>query len=369
MEMEAVIDWTILESLSNLQAVSGQEEVIRHYVSQQLPFCQVRADRLGSGLYTLGKSGLSILFSTHMDEVGHMVSRIDEHGYLFIQSVGGTWTHTLLQQLVTITTQSGKTYQGIIAGPQIHALSKKARESVLPMSQAFIDLGVESRAEVEKLGIQVGDRVCPYAIYQPLNNPNYLLGKAFDNRVSVALGIWLMQSLQEQSSPNQVTLATTVQEEVGLRGARTVAHMIEPQIAFAVDTCLAGDTPADKNPIKLGKGVTLNAVDNMTLTNRGLLIYLEKLCQKHQIPYQIACFMDGGTDAGNIYKSLDGILATTLSIPLRYMHTHQGILHKKDVEATLRLMKVLCQELTPEIYEQIMTENYRFQKGEGQCGE
>ena len=145
--------------------------------------------------------------------------------------------------------------------------------------------------------------------------------------------------------------------------------MIEPQIAFAVDTCLAGDTPADKNPIKLGKGVTLNAVDNMTLTNRGLLIYLEKLCQKHQIPYQIACFMDGGTDAGNIYKSLEGILATTLSIPMRYMHTHQGILHKKDVEATLCLMKVLCQELTLEIYEQIMTENYRFQKGEDQCGE
>lgn len=354
------IDWKILEDLSNLQAVSGHEDSIRSYVSQQLPFCQPKADKLGSGLYDLGEKGLSILFSTHMDEVGHIVSKIDDKGYLFLKSVGGTWTHTLLQQLVTVITQTGQTYQGIIAGPQIHALTKEATQKVVPMSEIFVDLGLESKEEAEKLGIQVGDIVCPYALCQPLNNPNYLLGKAFDNRVSIALGIWLLQFLHEKACPNQICLATTVQEEVGLRGARTVAHTVQPQVAFAVDTCLAGDTPADKNPIQLGKGVALNAVDNMTLTNRGLLIYLENLCKKYQIPYQIACFMDGGTDAGNIYKSLEGILATTLSIPMRYMHTHQGVLHKKDVEATLALMQAICQDMTEEIYQDILEKNYRF---------
>ena len=170
-----------------------------------------------------------------------------------------------------------------------------------------------------------------------------------------------MQALAQGSCPNKVTLGATVQEEVGLRGARTVAQAVKPHIALAVDTCLAGDTPADHNPIKLGKGVSLTVADNMTVTHRGLLRYLEGICQQEGIPYQLGCFLDGGTDAGNIHKSQTGILATTLSLPMRYMHTHRGILHRADVLAAYRLMVAVARDLTPTIYQQLLDQNYHYQ--------
>ena len=224
----------------------------------------------------------------------------------------------------------------------------------------YIDMGVSSKKRIEELGIKVGDMICPYGKMIELNEEGYIAGKAFDNRVSVAIGIWLMNMLKKENTGNKVTLAATVQEEVGLRGARTTAHKVFPDLAIAVDTTLAGDTPLNKNNIKLGKGVAINVIDSMTIMNRGLLIYIENLCRKNNIPYQLSCFTDGGTDAGNIHKSGTGIPATTLSIPMRYMHTHLGVVHKDDIIATLKLLKLIVEDLTPEKYDRILRENYNY---------
>lgn len=355
------LDFTILESLSNACGISGHEEAILTYVNQQLNFCEQETDRLGSGLFSLGEGDLSVMFATHMDEVGFVVSSIDEVGFLTIQPVGNMWPHTLLQQLVTVTTVTGQRWTGIVGGPQTHAITPEARQQVVAMENLFVDLGVSSKAEVEQMGIAIGDVVSLVSQLQRIGlEGQYLIGKALDNRVSVALGIWLMQYLADKKLDKRVTLATTIQEEVGLRGARTTAFKEKPLVAFAIDTTLAGDTPANQNGTKLGGGVSLTAIDNMTLTNRGLLIYLEELCQKHQIPYQIGCFTSGGTDAGNIYKSEQGILATTLSIPIRYMHTHQSIVHQEDIVAAYRLLVAICEDLTFEKYQEILEKNYRY---------
>lgn len=363
-EAQGQVDWQVLSDLCCLPGVSGHESGIRAYLDRQLAMCQQGTDPLGSGLYSLAgqsQSPLSLLFSTHMDEIGWVVRAIDEAGYVFIQEVGRSWSHTLLQQEVQVFTQDGRVYTGILAGPQVHSLSPEQRQQVVPMDRVYIDLGVDNRDQVTALGIEVGDWVCPVTTFQALANPDYLAAKAFDNRVSVALGVWTMQALAQGSCPNKVTLGATVQEEVGLRGARTVAQAVKPHIALAVDTCLAGDTPADHNPIKLGKGVSLTVADNMTVTHRGLLRYLEGICQREAIPYQLGCFLDGGTDAGNIHKSQTGILATTLSIPMRYMHTHRGILHRADVLAAYRLMVAVARDLTPAIYQQLLDQNYHYQ--------
>jgi len=124
------------------------------------------------------------------------------------------------------------------------------------------------------------------------------------------------------------------------------------------DVYLVNDTV--ENNIKLGKGVAINVIDSMTIMNRGLLIYIENLCRKNDIPYQLSCFTDGGTDAGNIHKSGTGIPATTLSIPMRYMHTHLGVVHKDDIIATLKLLKLIIEDLTPEKYDRILKENYNY---------
>lgn len=356
-----MIDWQQVADLSNIGAISGREAAIVDYVKQHLPFCRYRQDRLGSGLFSLGQGELSLMVATHMDEIGFIVSEIDATGYLRIQPVGSVWTHTLLQQRVYVQTVKGQRYLAIIGGPAVHSLTPSERlTTVVPPEQLYLDLGVESRTEVQALGIQVGDQVTLATEFAELNNRDYVVGKAFDNRISVAIGMALMRSLQTQALTKQVTLATTVQEEVGIRGARTSTSLLQPDVAFALDTAVAGDTPANRNSLKLGGGVALNVIDSMTVTHRGLLRFLEQLCEKYQIPYQYSCFVDGGTDAGNIHKIGTGVLATTLSIPIRYMHTHQSIIHKQDVAATLRLLQMAIEEMTPEVYQMILEQNYRF---------
>jgi len=338
--MDFDIKWEVLKELTETYAISGFEEDITNMLKKNInfPFSQ---DGLGSCLFTKEGNGISIMIATHMDEVGFVVREIDEQGYLYFQNVG-------------------KIYYGVIGGPAVHSIKEKEREKVLPIDKLYIDMGVGSKKRIEELGIKVGDMICPYAEMMELNEEGYLAGKSFDNRVSVATGIWLMNMLKNENTGNKVTLAATVQEEVGLRGARTTAHKVFPDLAIAVDTTLAGDTPLNKNNIKLGKGVAINVIDSMTIMNRGLLIYMENLCRKNNIPYQLSCFTDGGTDAGNIHKSGTGIPATTLSIPMRYMHTHLGVVHKDDIISALKLLKLIIEDLTPEKYERILKENYHY---------
>lgn len=361
--MKQAFNWETLANLSNLYGISGREERILEYVKQQLPKEFVGTDRLGSGLFQTGRKasdGIHILVAAHMDEVGFIVSDIDEAGYIRLQAQGNMWTHVLLNQRVVVVTQEGKEYIGIIGSPSVHALSPDKRRTVLLPDQLFVDMGVTSKKEIEELGIRVGDMVCPDTKMISLANDQFLAGKAFDNRVSVAIGIEWIKHQRNQSIRNQCTFATTVQEEVGLRGARTVAHATLPDIAFAVDTTLATDTPLDRGNIQLGKGVAINVIDSMTMMNRGFLIYLEQLCKKKSIPYQLSCFTDGGTDAGNIHKSNKGILSTTLSIPMRYMHTHEGIIHKADVEAAVQLLDAVSEDITRQQMDRILEEDYLF---------
>ena len=176
----------LLKTLSNLVGVSGHEEKILQFVSEQLPFCTKEQDKLGSGLFSLGEGDLSIMFATHMDEVGFVVSSINERGYVSIQPVGNMWAHTLLQQLVTITTSDGRQWTGIIGGPQTHAISPEARKKVVAMEELFIDFGVDSRESIQEMGIEVGDVVSLVSTCQTIGlNQEYMIGKALDNRVSV----------------------------------------------------------------------------------------------------------------------------------------------------------------------------------------
>lgn len=355
------MDWKVLETLSNLGGVSGHEEAIHHYIHQAVSL-EGKRDKLGSSLFTVGNNGISMMIAAHTDEVGFIVSKIEETGFLRVQSVGNMWSHTLLHQLVVIQTKDKKQYKGIFGGPAVHSLPKEKREKVLALEELYIDIGVTNAQEVTDLGIAVGDMVYVYAEFQEMANSNFLMGKAIDNRISVALGIWLLDKWGKQLPNNKMTVAFTVQEEVGLRGARTSTQVIKPDMAFAIDTTLSGDTPFNQSSVKLGQGVAISVIDSMTIMHRGLLVYLEELCQRHNIPYQLSCFTDGGTDAGNIHKTFDGILSTTLMIPIRYMHTHYGVVHKKDVEAAFRLLCAIACDMTTEKFEQLLEENYMYKE-------
>ena len=149
-------------------------------------------------------------------------------------------------------------------------------------------------------------------------------------------------------------LANTVQEEPGLRGARTAVEWVHPDIAFAIDTTLAGDTPVNHNICALGKGVVLSMIDSNSIAPRKLVKYVEGICKKHHIDYQYAVFNKGGTDSGNIHKAFDGVLNMTLSIPIRYMHTNHSMIHTDDVEACIRLVCEIAKDMDTEVFESLL---------------
>lgn len=360
---EKVIDLKELQELSELFGVSGHEQAVVEYLDKHIDF-DMKRDAIGSALFTQGNEGVRIMIATHMDEVGFYLKKITDEGYLKLQPVGNIWTHVLLNQEVAVVTSKGDVYYGIIGSKATHGISPKLRAKTVDIEDVFVDMGVTSKKTLLNLGIKEGNMVVPVAKSRIMNDPDFVSGKAFDNRASCAVGLWTMKALKENPSKNTVTLAATVQEEVGLRGARTTADLIYPDLAIAIDVTLAGDTPTDQNNVKLGKGVSISVIDSMTIMHRGILSYVESLCEKEGIDYQLGCFTDGGTDAGNIHKSRSGIPSITLSIPMRYMHTHRGVVNVKDIKATHKLIMSLVRDLTKEKYEQILEENYCYQEKE-----
>lgn len=354
------INWDHLFKLSDIYGVSGYESRVTQYLKENINI-KMEQDGIGSALFTQKGEGVRIMVATHMDEVGFYIKSISDEGYIYLQPVGNIWTHVLLNQEIVVITREDKEFYGIVGSKATHGISLEERAKTVTIDSVFVDMGVTSKQELYDLGIQEGDMVAPVSKSKVMNNPSFISGKAFDDRASVFVGLELMNSLVETPSENEVTLAATVQEEVGLRGARTTADLIFPDIAIAIDTTLAGDTPTDKNNVKLGKGVSISVIDSMTIMHRGVLAYVEGLCERNGIDYQLGCFTDGGTDAGNIHKSREGIPSITLSIPMRYMHTHQGVVHKNDVEATYKLVHALVHDLTPEKYERILRDNYNYQ--------
>ena len=186
-----------------------------------------------------------------------------------------------------------------------------------------------------------------------MNDPKYISCKAFDDRIGNYIMIEVARRLKGIKH-EALYLANTIQEEPGLRGARTTTHVVHPDIAFAIDTTLAGDTPMNRNICKLGGGVVLSMIDSNSIAPRKLVNYVEKIAKENNIKYQYAVFNKGGTDSGNIHKTYGGIVNMTLSIPIRYMHTNHSIVHEDDVENCIELLWALVKDLNIEKYESLL---------------
>lgn len=336
-----------LKQLSDLYGASGYEEDVAAYIeaNTDLP---CRRDGLGSLLtrYDGDDPRFSLLVAAHMDEVGFVVKDITEEGFLHLEMIGSIWLHVILGQPFAVVTAAKKCYRGIIGSKGYHGMSKEYKERVVPMAAIYLDLGVDSRRQVEEAGIAVGNMVVPVRNFAPMNTAGYYQGKALDDRYGVAA---VMSAMEEIRGAHAVIYgAYTVMEEPGLRGARTAAAIVHPSLAIAVDTTLAGDTPADHNTVRLGGGVVISMLDSNTIYHRRFLRYIERLCREREIPYQYAVFAAGGTDAGNIHKLYEGAVTMTLSLPIRYMHTNASVINTKDGDACIALLKAIMEDLTYE---------------------
>jgi len=351
----------MLKEFSEADGICGHEKgasrVMKKYVEKVAD--EITYDNLGS-MAALKKgtgNGPKVAFFGHLDEVGFLVKKIEDDGYIRVINVGGMWPHLLLSQEVTIATREGKQYVGFISSPPPHGMPMDEQKKVLPLEELYIDMGVNDKEEIEALGIRVGDTITPRTQFRVLNNPNYLMGKAWDDRIGAAIATDVLLHLEGEEHLADVYAVGTVQEEVGLRGAGTAGYMVNPDIAIALDVTLASDVPNGKYGTPLASGVTLSMMDGSVIANRELVYTLEDICKDLGIDYCYDIFLKGGTDAGAIHKLRSGVLAMTVSIPARAIHSHRGVIHRKDYADTVRVLTEFCRRLDWDMVEKIRCSN------------
>ena len=350
-------DWELMEEIASVPGISSCEEEVAKIIKNAYNELNIPTayDGLGSlvGYKDVVDKNLKIMIAAHMDEVGFMVKEITDEGFIHVQPIGSWWSHMVLGQWYTIVTKDKKRYNALMESMATHGLPMEARNKTVNIADVYLDLGVNDKQDVLKMGIAIGDMVVPWARFERMNDPKYISCKAFDDRIGNYIMIEVARRLKDINH-KALYLANTIQEEPGLRGARTATHVVHPDIAFAIDTTLAGDTPMNRNICKLGGGVVLSMIDSNSIAPRKLVNYVEKIAKENDIKYQYAVFNKGGTDSGNIHKTYEGIINMTLSIPIRYMHTNHSIIHEDDVENCIELLCALVKDLNLEKYENLM---------------
>ncbi|KEZ51245.1 MULTISPECIES: M42 family metallopeptidase [Metabacillus] len=344
----------MLKDLTDAKGIPGNEreprEVMKNYISAYAD--EVTTDGLGSLIAkkTGKEGGPKIMVAGHLDEVGFMITQIDDKGFLRFQTVGGWWSQVMLAQRVTIVTNKGDV-TGVIGSKPPHILPPEARKKPVDIKDMFIDIGASSREEAMEFGVRPGDQAVPYFEFTVMNNEKMLLAKAWDNRIGCAIAIDVLKGLKDADHPNVVYGVGTIQEEVGLRGARTSAHAIQPDIGFGVDVGIAGDTPgiSDKEASsKMGEGPQIILYDASMVSHKGLRDFVTGVADEMNIPYQFDAIAGGGTDSGAIHMTANGVPALSITIATRYIHSHAAMLHRDDYENAVKLITEVIKRLDDE---------------------
>ncbi len=350
-----------LEKLSNGFGPPGFERDILKDVKEYVtPYSDsIRQDKIGSVLFeSVGDpEGPVILMPGHVDEVGFIVTGVNENGYLTFSTMGGWFDQVLLGQRVIVRTRAG-VHEGLIAAKPPHVIPQEERSKVITANKMFIDLGCSNKREAEELGVRVGDPVVPHSRFSIMKKKVFdkengkdvekrttelAIGKAFDDRIGAFIAAEVARKLKTDriEHPNRFVGAATVQEEVGARGASTAGWLAEPDVVIALEVDVAGDVPGIEShqaPSALGKGPAILTFDGSMIPNQGLKELIIETAEKNDIPYQLSMMARGGTDAGVIHKLRSGCPGIVIGIPTRHIHSHVGILDLIDVDRCITLL-------------------------------
>ncbi|MCW6652636.1 M42 family metallopeptidase [Aerococcaceae bacterium NML210727] len=350
----------LLKQLSEVKGIGGHEAQVR-YLFKELaaPYAEdFVQDGLGGifAQHTGHADGPRVMMAAHLDEVGFMVSQITDKGFIKFVPIGGWWSQVVLAQQVDITTREGKVFRGVTGSKPPHVLTPEARKAPIDLADVFIDLGASSKEQVLEWGIRPGDMITPYIEYQRMNGTPFLLGKAWDNRIGVAVALEVLKYAHEHGHETVLFTGANVQEEVGLRGAKVATHMIRPDISIALDTGTAGDTPGmtpQEADSELGKGPQILIYDASMIPQKGFRDFVVDIAEEEGIPFQYTVIKGGGTDAGAQHQSLNGIPSIAITIPVRYLHSHTSIIHEDDFKHTVQLVTAILKRLNKETVAQI----------------
>jgi len=333
----------LLQELSDAFGVSGFEDEVRARIEERIrPFVDdVSVDPLGNLLATRGGTDERVLMlDAHMDEVGFLVKWIDDDGFLRIAPIGGWDERIIPSHRVVIRTRSGERRHGVIGTSPPHILTAKERECPIPLDKMFVDVGASCRRDVVEMGIRIGD---PMAIHYPFLEltDGYVTGKAFDDRAGCVVLIEAARRLAEEDLPMKTVFSFAFGEEVGLRGARTAAYRIEPDLALAVEGTIGADTPGvdeESQPTRVGRGPAISVADRSIIASPKIVEALEAAADAAAIPYQYKLPTYGGSDAGAIHLTRGGVPAGIVSVPCRFIHSPISTLRLNDLENTIRLV-------------------------------
>ncbi|MDH7570049.1 MAG: M42 family metallopeptidase [Armatimonadota bacterium] len=339
---------TLLRELTEAHGVPGYEADVRALVRRHLePLGDVVQDGIGSVICRTGEGGPRVMLAAHMDEIGFMVHAITPEGFLRFVPLGGWHDQVLLGHRVWIKTRKGD-LPGVIGAKPPHLLSPEDRKKMVEKKEMYIDVGVGSKEEVEALGVRLGDPVVPDAGFRVMGNGKAYLSKAFDDRVGVALMIDALRHFAAHPHPNTLFGVATVQEEVGLRGARTSVEAVSPDVAIILESDICGDVPGvkpEEAAARLGGGPSLVLLDARMVPNLRLRDLVIDTAAELQVPLQFSALTGGATDGGEIHLHRTGVPTVVLCVPARHIHSHSGIIHRDDYDRALRVLTAVVAKL------------------------
>lgn len=341
------INISLLKEICEIAGAPGFEKRVRDLVIQHVtPLVdEVTIDNIGN-VIAIKRSkqnpeGKRVMVAAHMDEIGFIVTHIDDNGFVRFHTLGGFDPKTLTAQRVIV---HGKMdLVGVMGSKPIHVMSAEERTKLPKTTDFFIDLGM-SKEEVEKY-VKVGDPVTRNR--ELIEMGDCVNCKSIDNRVAVYI---LIEALRELENPAYDVYATfTVQEEVGLRGANVAAHGINPDFGIALDTTIAFDVPGaqpHEKVTELGKGAAIKIMDAMTICDYRMVEFMKQTADKAQISWQPEILVAGGTDTAGVQRmGKQGAIAGAISIPTRHLHQVIEMAHKKDIADSIALLKVCLEQM------------------------
>jgi putative aminopeptidase FrvX len=338
----------LLKELSEAAAPPGFEEDMRRIMVRELkPYARISYDGLGSVIAQNGTSGPRIMLDAHMDELGGVIRRRTHDGYLSMQMLGGWLDQALPDQRWVIIGSKGPV-TAVTGIRDVHYTPADERTKVIPRDQILLDVGARSEAELTALGVEPGDPVVPISPFEVLNGTHNYLGKAWDDRVGCAVVVEAMRRLAASGHPNQLFVAATVQEEVGLRGAQTAAQTIRPDIGIAIEGGVTGDSPGghpEESQVTLGHGPRLFLYDSSALPNRRLVALTQKVAAQIGAPLQVDLAQGYGDDSAEIQRAAGGAPTVNLVVPVRYTHSHNGVMNRDDFDHLVDIIVAMIQQL------------------------
>lgn len=336
----------LLEVICQAPGAPGYEQKIRALILEEVRSLvdEVELDNMGN-IYAIkrGKSNKKVMIGAHMDEIGFIVTHIDDKGFIRFHTLGGFDPKTLTAQRVII--HGREDIMGVMAAKPIHVMTAEERTKVSKTTDFFIDTG-RSKEEVEQL-VRIGDPITRERSFIEMGD--CVNSKSLDNRLAVFILIETLKHLKNKEVPYDIYGVFTVQEEVGIRGANVAALRINPDFGFGLDTTIAYDLPgaaAHEKITSLGEGTAIKIMDASTISDYRMVEYMKQTADRHKIKWQPEILTAGGTDTAGIQRmTAGGSIAGAISIPTRHLHQVIEMAHKEDIQRSIDLLIACVSEI------------------------